>query len=314
MRPRLADCRTLVSDMSIFRPNYSLQNTSMYDERPVPTTPPILGRGAEVTANHPSMDHITVPHEARNIILSTYSFDDPDRRPGFPSNRTPSVAATTSANPPEQPQSMYGDPRQVFTAQEHSKMASATKVNLGAEIRTTDTETEGLNPRMTQEFIIVPDLIQSCIRTEEDYQYKLILKAFTTLEDSDDETSTSGVNSELSQGSASKPATSQKPWHQDHNWQTAMLYSIHERRILILRYLNSVKKDMDAKVQDKDLHKMPRVAYSTNPSFLDCLIHEKVEWESLWRTFQMDCEHTRLSKERLSTLGKVWGVEAARRR
>ena len=282
----------------------------MYDEQLVPTTPPILGRGAVATTNPLSTDHIASPYELRNITLSTRLFDDPARPPVLPSSRTPILATSTSANPPGQPQSMYGDLRHLFTAQEHSKWASAIKGELGFEICTTNTDIEGLDMRMAQEFITVSDLIRSCIKTEEDYQCKLILKAFTTLGDSDDEFIISGVDLELSKSSAPKPATSQKPSHQDRNWQVAMLYSIHERRILILRYLNSVKSNVDAKVQDKDPHKLPRAAYSTNINFLDCLIQEKNEWESLWRIFQMDCEHARLNKEHLTTLGKVWGVEA----
>ena len=161
-------------------------NTSMYNDRPVPATAPILRRHAEVTHNHYSMCYIAVPPEARTVALSTTLFNDPAWPPVLLLNSTFNLVINTSAIPLQQPKSMYGYLRHLFPAQRHSTAASATQVCLGAEIRTTDTSLKNPYSRMAQEFIIVTDFIRSCIKIEKDYHYKLILQAITTFEDIED--------------------------------------------------------------------------------------------------------------------------------
>ena len=96
---------------------------------------------------------------------------------------------------------------------------------------------------------------------------------------------------------------------QDLNWQASTLKDIHRRRNLMVQHLNLLSKSRMVNAPNPGPYIVRKLGYGLDASFLDCLQIEGKEWERLWDFFHVECERVRLTRKRLSTLAKLWGVQ-----
>ncbi|MCJ1386862.1 hypothetical protein MMC17_009990 [Xylographa soralifera] len=194
--------------------------------------------------------------------------------------------------------STYGSYAAAFEVRELSAFTLNLKERFGDIVGSAHDACQDLVVELTEEFRVVMDQIRDLSKREEDRGVDSLLREFTN-------------NRGLPPASGFFPpqTTNQRHQDQDLTWQASTLKGIHRRRDFVVQHLNLLSKSRMLGALDRGPYLVLKLNYGPNASFLDCLQIEGGEWERLWDFLQVECERVRLTRERLSTLAKLWGVQ-----
>ncbi|MCJ1390548.1 hypothetical protein MMC18_003408 [Xylographa bjoerkii] len=193
--------------------------------------------------------------------------------------------------------STYGSHVAAFQVRGLSALTPNLKERLGDIVGSAHDACQDLLVEMTKEFRDVLDQIRDLAKHEEDRGIDSLLREFT-----DDR----GLPP--SSGSSPSQTTNQRPRDQDLNWQASTLKFIHRRRDVMVQHLNLLSKSRMVGVPEPGSYRLRKLNYGPQASFLHCLQIEKGEWVRLWEILHVESERVSLTKERMSTLVKLWGV------
>ncbi|MCJ1288147.1 hypothetical protein MMC26_007502 [Xylographa opegraphella] len=295
-------------------------NTSIFDARSVQLTPSILKSRDSAfsfpflqasTAMYQRPFDINPAHPVSILPVQPCSSKADAAQPmqgrpeGFGLQSDALTFATGDSNTVPNPQnrlplvpSTYGSYVAAFELRELSAFTLNLKERFEDIAGSAHDACQDLLVKLTKEFSDVMEQIRDLAKHEEDRDVCSLLRELTNY-----------PGSPRPSGLAPPQTTNQRHRDQDLNWQASTLKCIHRRRDLMVQHINLLSKSRMIGASNPRPYQVGKLNYGPDASFLDCLQIEGGEWERLWDSFHVECERAGLTKERLSTLAKVWGVQ-----
>ncbi|MCJ1323301.1 hypothetical protein MMC15_008657 [Xylographa vitiligo] len=199
--------------------------------------------------------------------------------------------------------STYGSYVAAFEVRELSAFTPNLKERLGDFVGLAHDACQDLLVELTKEFRDVMDQIRDLAKHEEARDVDSLLREFTN-----------DRGLPPASGCSLPQTTNQRHRDQDLNWQASTLKGIHRRRDLMVQQLNLLSKSRIVGGSDPSPYLVRKLNYGPHASFLDCLQIEGGEWEHLWDFLHVEYERVRRTRERLSTLATLWGVQCDTRK
>ena len=229
----------------------------------------------------------------RNVLGPFVPLSEPAVSANVYSNTEPDLRSMYSVVP-----STYGSYVAAFEVRELSTFTPNLKERLGNIVGSAHDAWQDLLAEMTEEFRAVLDILRDLANNEETKDNESMLGQFTN-----------DRGFQPADVSSSTQTTNHLSRDQDVNWRASMLRGIHRRRDLVVQHLNLLSKSRMVGILEPGPYMLRKLNYGPEASFLDCLRIEKGEWERLWEILHVECEKVRLTKERMSTLARLWGVQ-----